>query len=267
MILRHAREPRDGQPVENTFEAVDERSGAILCACTIYVHRNAELFPGRPIRIYLDIQGKTVPDVLLGACVARAKELGRLSGEPCRIFTRSEPEDSRRLATLTSSGFKDSDGLVCLRCDLPAREPAPLPLGSVVVTDDLDDPIEQQYFLDRYNQLYGEELGEEWLAGLRSHEGFTRLLIVSPAGMLGELILWQEDSCGMISWLHTARKWRGKGVAKCLTALACQVCEGRGLTCVKAEVQARIPNLLHVLEGVGFRQSELILRYPGIDMN
>lgn len=267
MILRHAREPRDGQPAENTFEAVDERSGAILSACTIYVNRNAELFPSRPIRIYLDLQGDPVPDVLLGACVARAKELGRLSGEPCRIFTQADPEDSRRLATLTSFGFKDSDGLVCLRCSLPAREPAPLPLGSVVVTDDLDDPIEQQYFLDRYNQLYGEELGEEWLAELRSHEGFTRLLIVSPAGMLGELILWQEGNVGVLGWLHTARKWRSKGVASCLTALACQECSRRRLAAVKAEVQARIPNLLHVLEGAGFRQSELLQRYPGIDMN
>ena len=56
MILRHVREPKDGQIAENTFEAVDERSGAAICTCAIYVHENADLFPARPIRIYLDIQ-------------------------------------------------------------------------------------------------------------------------------------------------------------------------------------------------------------------
>ena len=30
MILRHEREPVDGQPVENTFVAIDEKSGTVL---------------------------------------------------------------------------------------------------------------------------------------------------------------------------------------------------------------------------------------------
>lgn len=267
MILRHMREPMDGQPVENTFEAVDERSGAQLGACTIYVHKNAELFPSRPIRIYMDISGDPVPDALLGAAVARAKELGQLSGEPCRIFTQVDPGDHERLATLVLFGFKDSDGLVCMERGLPCTGEDMLPPGSVVVRDDLDDPLEQQYFLERYNQLYNETFDEEWLAQFRAAEGFQRLLIVSPAGMQSEAVIWQEDGAGVIGWLYTARKWRGKGLARCLTALACDEFESRGLNFARAEVQAKIPNVLHLMEHCGFRQKELLLRYPGIDMN
>lgn len=267
MILRHAREPIDDLPAENTFEAVDERSGGLLGSCAIYVHRSPELFPARPIRIYMDIQGSPAPDALLGAAVARAKELGIQSGEPCRIFTEADPADLPRRDALELFGFMDNDGLVRMEHALPGDAPGQLPFSSVVVKDDLDDPIEQEYFLERVNQLYSETYDDEWLAELRAHEGFERILIVSPAGMIGEAAIWQENGAGVIGWLHTARKWRGKGVAKCLAALACQECMRRGLDRVQAEVQARIPNLLHVLEGAGFRQSELILRYPGIDMN
>ncbi len=267
MILRHAREPLDGQPAENTFEAIDERSGAQLGACTIYVSRNAELFPNRPVRIYLDIQGNPAPDALLGAAIARAKEIGRQCSEPCRIFTQVEPADRRGMETLAAFGFKDSDGLVCLRRPLSNDAPTPPPLGSVVVTDDLEDPIEQDYFLERVNRLYNEEYGSEWLAEFMQHEALRRILIVSPLGMQGEIVTWQEGDTGVISWLQVAKKWRGKGIARCLIEQACAQFAARGLKFVQAEVQARIPNLLHVLEHCGFKQAELMQRYPGMDMN
>jgi len=267
MILRHMREPIDDLPAENTFEAVDERSGSQLGSCAIYVSRSPELFPARPIRIYMDIQGSPVPDALLGAAVARAKELGMQSGEPCRVFTQSEPDDIARRDSLELFGFMDNDGLVSMQHALPGDEPGPLPFSSVVVRDDLDDPIEQGYFLERINQLYSECYDDEWLADFRNHEGFGRILIVSPAGMLGEAVIWQEGDAGVISWLHTARKWRRKGICRRLVELACQEFEKRGLRAAKMEVQARIPNLLHISEQLGFRQAELILRYPGFDMN
>ena len=267
MILRHAREPVDGQPVENSFEAIDERSGATLGCCTVYVHESAQLFPARPVRIYIDIQGSPAPDALLGAAVARAKELALQSGAPCRIFTQVEPEDAERMASLATLGFKDSDGLVRMRRDLPCgEEGGALPIGCVVVQDDLDDPIEQKYFLERYNQLFNEEYDFDWLQDFRSREDFKRILIVAPTGMAGEAVIWREGQTGAIGWLHTSKKWRHMGVARCLLELTCAEFTAAGLECAEAEVQARIPSVLRTMERAGFRQAELILRYPGIDI-
>ncbi len=266
MILRHAREQIDGLPAENTFEAIDERSGRSLGVCRIYVSENAELFPARPLRIYLDILGEDVPDALLGASVARAKEIARQSDVPSRVFTQAEPEDRARLDALAVLGFRDSDGLVAMERDAAVAEPE-IPLSCVKVMDDLDDPIEQEYFLERYSQLYNEDFDQEWLEELRAHPGFKRILIVSPTGMVGETILWQEGNHAVVAWLHTARRWRRKGVARCLLQLACAESASRGLATVQAEVQARIPNLLKVMESSGFRQARLLLRYPGIDIN
>ena len=85
--------------------------------------------------------------------------------------------------------------------------------------------------------------------------------------MLGEIAVWQEGESGVISWLHTAKKWRGKGIARCLLDLACAEFASRGLKYARMDVQARIPNLLHVLEHCGFKQARLLQRYPGMDMN
>ena len=267
MILRHARDLMDGQSAENTFEAVDERSGEVIGSCRIYVHQSPELFPARPLRIFMDIQGDPVPDALLGAAVARAKDIARASGQPCRIFAQVDPRDEDRMEALCALGFKDSDGLVCMRRDLSSEEEVQPPISCVVVQDDLDDPIEQKYFLERYNQLFNEKNDFEWLQDFRSRQHFARLLIVAPTGMAGETVIWQEDGVGKIGWLYVSRKWRGHGVSTCLLDLACCALEKLGVQRAEAEVQARIPGMLRVMERAMFRQAELILRYPGIDMN
>ena len=55
MMLKHSREPVDGQPIENTFLAVDERTGSQLGACTIYCDENPALYPARPLQVRLQL--------------------------------------------------------------------------------------------------------------------------------------------------------------------------------------------------------------------
>jgi len=267
MILRHAREQVNGQSVENCFEAIDERSGKTLGSCTIYVQENENLFPNRPVRIYMEIEGDPAPDALLGAAVARAKEIAAQYKRPARIFTQVEPDDDVRLASLTAIGFRDSDGLVDMQRKLPYVYGANLPAGCVTVIDDLDDPIEQKYFLERYNQLFGEDSDFEWLENLRSHKNFKRILIVSPTGMAGETVTWHEGKKGVIFWLHTARRWRRMGVARALLDLACKEFTRCDMDFASAEIQVRIPSLLKVMEVSDFKQTRLVMRYPGIDWN
>ena len=266
MILRHPREAVDGQPIENSFEAIDENSGATLGNCTIYTHMSPQLFPARPMRIYLEIQGNPAPDALLGAAFARAKEMAVQSQNASRIFTQVEPADEVRMSSLKTLGFKDNDGLVRMRRDSLQSQNIPLPIGCVVVQDDLDDPIEEKYFLERYNQLFSEDYDFEWLQDFRNKAGFKRILLVAPTGMAGEAVVWQEEKAGVIGWLQTSKKWRRMGVARCLLELCCASFFKSGLECATAEVQVRIPHVLRSMESAGFRQAELILRYPGIDI-
>ena len=70
----------DGQPVENTFQAIDEYSGAQLGSCVIFCDDNPALYPARPFQVRLQLEGSPIPDALLGAAVAGMcrKHLSRL---------------------------------------------------------------------------------------------------------------------------------------------------------------------------------------------
>ena len=217
MLLKHAREPIDGQGIENTFEAIDERTGALLASCVIYTHVNEALYPTRPLRIYLGIEGDEVPDILLGAAVARAKGIAHESAMPARIFTEVEPDNRELMELLQMHGFADNDGLVLMRLEVEDAEDYRLPAGCVTVMDDLDDPIEQKYFLDRYNMTYNEQFDFEWLANFRKKSGFKRILIVSPTGMVGETVRGSvriasgciAETLGKAAWQITAEPQHG----------------------------------------------------------
>ncbi len=267
MMLRNAREPVDGQPVENTFVCMDEQSGRITSSCTIYTDDNPVLFPARPFQVRLQLEGSPLPDELLGASIARARAIAAQSGRFARIYTRCEPDDDDLLDSLRPMGFRDTDGLVRMRLQLPCMADYRLPAGCVVVRDDLSDPMEQKFFLERYNELYNTAHDFEWLRSYIDREGFMRILSVSPTGMAGEILIWQEELSGVIGYIQTAKRWRRMGVGSCMLGLACEEFEKRKLFIAEAGVRVRIPHILKTMEKMGFRQSELLMRYPGLDIN
>ena len=267
MILRHSRTPVDGQPVENTFVAIDEHSGSQLGACVLFCDDNPALYPARPYQVRLQFEGTRMPDALLGAAVARGREICNASGKFCRLYTRCDPEDQETLESLLPMGFKDNDGLVKMQLRLPFDTDYRLPAGCVVVKDDLSDPMEQKFFLERYNELYNTKHDFEWLRSFVDRDGFTRILTVSPTGMAGEILIWRESYTGIIGYIQTSKRWRRLGVATCMLGLACEEFERARLVLAEANVRARIPHVLKLMEKVGFKQSELLMRYPGVDIN
>ena len=82
------------------------------------------------------------------------REICAASGKLSRLYTRCAPDDDALMDNLAALGFQDNDGLVRLQLRLPLQADFRLPTGSVVVRDDLSDPAEQKFFLERYNELY-----------------------------------------------------------------------------------------------------------------
>ena len=267
MMLRHARQPVDGQPVENTFFAIDERTGEQLGASVIYVDENPTLYPARPVQVRIHLENPDVPDALLGATIARAKEICAESEQLCRIYTRCEPGDDALLARLAPFGFKDNDGLIRMQLRLPSERSFKAPAGCAVVYDALDDPQEQKYFLERYNRLFNTEHDLAWLKEYIDRREVVRILSVAPTGMAGEVLVWREGYSGVIGFIQTAKRWRRLGVASYMLALACDRFEQQNLYCAEANIRARFPHMLKLMGRVGFEQSELPMRYPGIDIN
>ena len=85
--------------------------------------------------------------------------------------------------------------------------------------------------------------------------------------MAGEVLVWREGYSGVIGFIQTAKRWRRLGVASYMLALACDRFEQQNLYCAEANIRARFPHMLKLMGRVGFEQSELLMRYPGIDIN
>lgn len=267
MMLRNPREGMNGVPPENVFQAVDERTGAILGACVITSEMKPALYPDRPHQVRLAFEdGKDVIDPLLGAAMARAREMCRAQEAPGRIYVCCAPDDEDLLRLLKPYGFRDNDGIVRMRKNLPVRNAARPPAGCVVVKDELEDPQERKYFLERYNELLGVEHDGQWLREFTDAADFTRILTVAPTGMAGEVVLWRADGCGEIGFLQTARRWRRMGVANYMLGLACDEISALGLRIARADIRVRIPHILSTMEKAGFYQETLVIRYPGIDV-
>lgn len=267
MILRNPREGSNGHAPENIFEAVEPRSGEVVGCCTVSEEIRPLMFPDRPYQVRLDIQGdEATLDTLLGASLARARALCSAQNERSRIYASCDPADEALLDTLRQYGFRDNDGLMRMRVRLPRYIEARQPMGCVVVHDKLEDPQEQRYFLERYNELYGADMDMIWLNSLIRREGFCRILTVAPTGMAGEVLVWHQDGCGVVEFFNTARRWRDMGVASYMLSLACKYLYEKGCREAVSDVRARMPVARHILERSGFQPDELLVRYPGIDV-
>ena len=268
MILRNPREPLFGEPVENGFEAIDEKTGEQLGCCVVHPEPNPVLFPMRPNNFRLEFDGEFLAfGKTLGAAMALARSLVAAEGKPSRIYAECQPNDELFLSALSEYGFHDNDGLVRMCQDGKALPATSMPTGCVIVEDDLSDPMERKFFLERYNQLFQIERDHDWLAQCSQRDGFGRILMVASTGLAGELVCWLEDGVGKIGFIHTTKRWRNMGIARHLLTLACEKLWDEGAQIVEADVRARIPLLLRTLESAGFKQTNLLMRYPGVDIN
>ena len=56
-------------------------------------------------------------------------------------------------------------------------------------------------------------------------------------------------------------------MASYMLSLACEAFEQQNLYCAEANIRVRYPHALKLMNSAGFSQTELLMRYPGIDIN
>lgn len=267
MVLRNPREGRNGIEPENIIEAVDPRSGKVLCSCTVQEEYKSGLFPERPHHVRLDIEGKCASmESLLGAAMARAIVMCAGKRSESLIYAACPVENDTLLNMLVQLGFRNTDGFDRMYARLPVETETKLPMGSVIIHDTLEDAQEQRYFLDRYNEINNTEYDHTWLRELRSRNGFRRILCVAPTGMVAEVIVWIDDECGVVEFFDTARRWQQMGVGRYMLALACQYAQNSGCTAACADIRRSIKGPVSVLDAAGFNIVEKLVHYPTIEL-
>jgi GNAT superfamily N-acetyltransferase len=267
MKIRHA-DAAPGQSVENTFIALDDLESKIgeagVQECFV-----PALCPARPHQILVRADcDPAAESALLGAATARALVLARQRPDlPALVYAECEPGDAGRMRALEALGYRDEDGLVRTRKQLrhgPITRK--LPAGCTIVRDYLADENEREFFLERYNAMFGSSRDAAWLKALRYMPDFARLLVISPTGLAGEMVVWSEEGEGVCGVVQTTPAWQNRGVASYLMELARLYWLDRGLTQAYFDVRTRLIAAARLAATSGFRPAEKLMRYPAIDI-
>jgi len=268
MMLRNPTEEYYGYSSENVFLGVDERTGETMGSCFIDYRDCDVMFPDRPVQVRLVLQGDyEAMDTLMGAALGRARMLCAAKNADARIYVDCDADDEEMMDLIKQYGFKDNDFLVRMVRSLPLPERYKAPAGCVLVRDELEDPTEQKLFLDRWNNVFGVHNDQEWLGSFRDHENFTRVLLIAPSGIVGEAVVWSEGNTGVIAFAHTTYRWQNMGVAKYLITTACRELASQGVKRVVADFRSSTPHMQSIMKDMGFEQTRVLRRYPGIDIN
>ena len=269
MKITHFREPLDGLAIENTFSAYDS-NGSIIGRASVHPMMLPQFLPARPHQILLRVEAEPEAlDALYGAAITRARVLAMQKGCPARIYTDIKPNDPVQMEHLSLFGFQDDDGLVSMAADL-------LPgvvyddtdfKGFAVAEDLLDDQYERPMFLKRYNALYSDDKDLNWLTWIASQPDFRRFMLVDEKGMVGEVLTWTVNGCGVIGFIYTAEDKRRRGVALYMLDTVRRYLTSIGVYRAAFEVRVKAPGLVKLAEKAGYRQVKRLRAYPGIDIN
>ncbi len=267
MKIRHA-DAAEGLCVENTFIALDDLESKIGEA-SVQESMTPVLFPDRPHQILVRAKCDAASEsALLGAATTRALVLARKKPEsPALVYCECEPGDANRMSALEALGYRDEDKLVRTR---RALKHGPiirkLPAGCTIVRDYLADENEGKFFLERYNAMFGRSRDMAWLKALKRMPDFARLLVISPTGLAGEMVVWSEDGRGVVGIVQTTPAWQRKGVASYLMDLARWYFLDRGISEAYFDVRTRLTGASRLAATSGFRPAETLMRYPAIDV-
>jgi GNAT superfamily N-acetyltransferase len=268
VIIRHSSDPMEGLAPEDTFVAYDDLEDE-LGEATVQSNMADMLCPRRPHLLL--IRAKCQPearDALLGAATARALKLARSEeNAAARIYTECPPEDQELMGILTTLGYEDNDGLLRMRRVIQKGPVVkPFPAGCTLVRDHLDDEDERRFFLERYNAMFSRNRDAAWLNGIRAKPDFLRLLVVSPDGLAGELLIWTEGGQGVVGIVQTTPSWQRKGVGSYLVDCARSHWARLGVREAYFDVWTRLTGAVRLAATSGFRPDEMLMRYPGIDI-
>lgn len=265
MMLRNLRGQAGGAALEDAFEVVDERTGAQLCSGRVEKRLNAQMYPGRGLRVGIRTSGAP-NELLMGALLARARQICSESALNARIYASVRPDERQMIHFLSEFGLVNDDARVCMRRELDdPKIIGQLPEGCRMKSDFLDSPEEQAYFLERFNKLYNTDHDLEWLNGFINRDDFMRIQAVAPDSLVSEVLVWRQGEVGVVGYLQTSLRWRRMGVAREMLKYAARYFCECGLADMAAAVHQSVPWLQRTFESAGFYQDEVLQRFPGMN--
>jgi GNAT superfamily N-acetyltransferase len=267
MRLNHPSAPFQGVPAEDVFFAANDQYVQLGIGYVI-LNMQEEMYPERPLQLYIDIQSQvTARNLLLGALMGRAEQIRaafpQLKG---RLYTEIPPTQFDLMTFYSGNGFSANDAREEHIFSLPAGAAQP-PMGCVFASVPLQSVQDQFAFLSRLNLYRMSPISHDYLTLQMQQPYFLALGYYRGGHPVAELMMTgaSTDTSALVM-LYVQRDMRARGVGKSLIQAASNLLRERGVgTAVTQVFSANAPQM-GLMHSLGASKRKIINVLPNIEI-
>ncbi len=266
MRLSHPGAPFQGIPPEDVFFAANDQYVQLGIGYVI-LNMQEEMYPERPLQLFIDIQSQiSARHLLLGAVLGRSEQLRaqypQLKG---RIYTEISPAQFDLTTFYTMNGFVMNDAREEHIFPLPSG-PAQPPMGCEFASVPLQTVQDQMAFLARLNRHRLSPILHDYLTVQMQQPYFLALGFYRAGHPVAELLMTGASSdTSALVMLYVQRDMRGKGVGKSLLQAASELLRQRGVRSALTQVFSANAPQMGLMRSLGSSRRRIINTLPHID--
>lgn len=270
LTVVHADADKRGAQKENIVIALDAR-GQPVGSLFIYPFFAHDTEPEHPHNLYLHFQSErgtdlteVVRDVLLDRGLHRAAEIKREAGQAkTRAYACFFKHQQEEIDYFLRRGFVHDEGMYILErhasADLPGVK---LPRGVRIESWRMETEAEQRRFIETHRRVFPRHPYRiESLRELMSLPEWHNFTAFRGAEISGNIMLFAQggtNPVGTVEDLFVQKRWRRRGIGKCLLHRALTHFQNIGIHCVQLQMWSANTPALHLYRMFGFSEIDEI---------
>ena len=267
MRITHPQAAYRGIPAEDTFFVSNDQQVQLGSGYLIpFIQR--ELYPGRPLNIYIEITAQpSARHLLFGALTARAEQMkDRYPDMKARLYTQLDVSDTDMLAFYQRCGFSMEDSEDLFYFPLPYSAAGQVPMGVQYASVPLDTDRQQETFLQRLNQMRITPITRDQLTLWRDQPGFLALGFYREGRPVSELLTAGTGMNASLLQVYTRSEFRHQGMATQLVMQSCAILRERGMSGMYAHIFRRNSAQVELMRRLNAGYVRQVALLPGIDL-
>jgi GNAT superfamily N-acetyltransferase len=268
MRLSHPSAPYQGIPPQDVFFAANDQY-IQLGMGYIILNMQEELYPQRPLQMYIDIQAQsTARNLLLGALLGRAEQIRaqypHLKG---RIYTEFAPSQFDLTTFYQQNGFSANDSREEFIFPLPLGA-GQAPMGCEFASVPLQTVQDQHAFLSRMNRNRLSPIGHDYLTIQMQQPFFLALGYYRAGHPIAELMITgaSADTAALVM-LYVQQDMRRRGVATALLQASCALLRQRGVSSMLTQVFSANQPQMGLMNSLNATRRRVISMLPNLEIS
>ncbi len=266
MRLSHPSAPFQGIPAEDVFFAANDQYVQMGIGYVI-LNMQEEMYPERPLQLYIDIQAQTSSrNLLLGAVLGRAEQIRAsyttLKG---RIYTEIAPAQFDMMSFYSGNGFSMNDAREEHLFPLPTGN-VQLPMGCEFASVPLQTVQDQYAFIARLNRYRLSPISHDFITLQMQQPYFLALGFYRGGHPVAEMVMTGTSSdTSALVMLYVQREMRRRGIGKALLLSASELLRQRGVTSAVTQVFSANAPQMGLMRSLNASRRRIINALPHIE--